>query len=157
MGKRGRKPIPTKLKIVNGNPGKRPLNEAEPEPEAVELEELEIPELVSNLPEALAIWEEQAEELQRVGLLTKVDVPMFAAYCYYMGKFHKHSVKMSKSGFFYKNGSQRNPQPDNTQADKAFDRALKLAQQFGLTPSSRTNIKTANSGDDESGDNEFFD
>ncbi len=28
----GRKPIPTKLKILHGNPGKRPLNDKEPEP-----------------------------------------------------------------------------------------------------------------------------
>ena len=32
---RGRKPSPTHLKLVKGNPGKRPLNVSEPEPEAV--------------------------------------------------------------------------------------------------------------------------
>ena len=31
----GPPPKPTKLKLLAGNPGKRPLNENEPEPEAV--------------------------------------------------------------------------------------------------------------------------
>ena len=31
MAKRGRKPKPTYLKMVTGNPGKRPLNDQEPE------------------------------------------------------------------------------------------------------------------------------
>jgi hypothetical protein len=30
---RGRKPKPTYLKLLNGNPGKRPLNEQEPKPQ----------------------------------------------------------------------------------------------------------------------------
>ena len=30
---RGRKPIPTELKRLNGNPGKRPLSDKEPQPE----------------------------------------------------------------------------------------------------------------------------
>ena len=29
----GRKPKPTRLKIIQGNPGKRPLNKNEPQPE----------------------------------------------------------------------------------------------------------------------------
>src|SRR5688572_21911457 len=32
---RGRKPKPTWLKIMTGNPGKRPLNDAEPQPEGL--------------------------------------------------------------------------------------------------------------------------
>jgi len=30
---RGRKPKPSYLKLLNGNPGKRPLNEREPQPQ----------------------------------------------------------------------------------------------------------------------------
>ena len=32
---RGRKPVPTALKKLRGNPGKRPLNDAEPKPDVV--------------------------------------------------------------------------------------------------------------------------
>ncbi|HZK10243.1 MAG TPA: phage terminase small subunit P27 family, partial [Clostridia bacterium] len=33
MATRGRKPKPTALKVLEGNPGKRPLNKNEPQPE----------------------------------------------------------------------------------------------------------------------------
>ena len=33
MAQRGRKPTPTAIKELEGNPGKRPLNDAEPKPE----------------------------------------------------------------------------------------------------------------------------
>ena len=33
MAMRGRKPKPTALKVLEGNPGKRPLNKKEPQPE----------------------------------------------------------------------------------------------------------------------------
>src|SRR5262245_15675518 len=33
-GQRGQAPMPTRLKILRGNPGRRPLNDAEPKPEA---------------------------------------------------------------------------------------------------------------------------
>ena len=31
---RGRRPKPTRLKLLTGNPGKRPLNDDEPQPQA---------------------------------------------------------------------------------------------------------------------------
>lgn len=37
MAKRGRKPKPTALKKLEGNPGKRPLNELEPLPQVTML------------------------------------------------------------------------------------------------------------------------
>ena len=37
MAKRGRKPKPTALKKLEGNPGKRPLNELEPMPQVTML------------------------------------------------------------------------------------------------------------------------
>ncbi|MEQ8198694.1 MAG: phage terminase small subunit P27 family, partial [Clostridiaceae bacterium] len=33
MAQRGRKPKPTAIKVLEGNPGKRPLNKNEPKPE----------------------------------------------------------------------------------------------------------------------------
>ena len=33
MGKRGPRPQPTQLKILRGNPGNRPINKSEPQPE----------------------------------------------------------------------------------------------------------------------------
>ena len=38
MATRGRKPKPTALKVLEGNPGKRPLNDREPVPPKATLE-----------------------------------------------------------------------------------------------------------------------
>jgi phage terminase small subunit len=73
MAVRGRKPKPTHLKVLSGNPGRRPLPESEPKPQPV------APPCPDWLPEeARAKWDELAPELERLGLLTAVDGPAFA-------------------------------------------------------------------------------
>ena len=32
---KGRKPKPTRLKVISGNPGKRPINDSEPDPDKI--------------------------------------------------------------------------------------------------------------------------
>jgi phage terminase small subunit len=71
---RGRRPIPTR-QILTGNPGKRPLNQAEPKPEAA------IPECPPELGEiAKREWGRLVGELCALGLLTNLDRAL-AAYC----------------------------------------------------------------------------
>ena len=69
---RGRKPKPTALKKLEGNPGKRPLNELEPVPPTVALR---CPNYL--LPEARKEWKRLAPILMGMGLLTAADaVPL---------------------------------------------------------------------------------
>ena len=71
-----RKPKPTAIKELEGNPGKRKLNNKEPKPDkgmTVCSEWL--------LPEAKAEWKRLSEKLNQMGVLTKVDMAAFAAYC----------------------------------------------------------------------------
>ena len=71
----GRKPKPTALKLVTGNPGKRPLNDHEPQPEAA------IPEVPAHLSgEAKAEWDRIVIRLHPLGLLTDLDRAALAAY-----------------------------------------------------------------------------
>ena len=54
---RGRKPKPTDQKRLEGNPGKRQLNDQEPEPEVA------IPDCPEHLdPEARAEWQRVTQE-----------------------------------------------------------------------------------------------
>jgi P27 family predicted phage terminase small subunit len=71
----GRKPSPTKLKILRGNPGKRKLpEEVEPEPC--------IPDPPKQLRgAALDEWKRVTPELYELGLLTELDRAALAAYC----------------------------------------------------------------------------
>src|SRR6476620_7381333 len=73
---RGRKPKPTMLKVLDGNPGRRPLNECEPAaPQGVP----ECPDWLSD--EAKAEWKRVIPELQMMGLLSSADRAALAAYC----------------------------------------------------------------------------
>lgn len=67
---RGRKPKPTALKVIQGNPGHRPLNHFEPKPDP--LERLTPPRHLRA--DARTIWRQLASELARCGLISKLDV-----------------------------------------------------------------------------------
>jgi len=76
MAKTGRKPKPTALKRLEGNPGKRQLNEHEPVP----------PKSIIRCPawleaEAKKEWKRLAPSLEAMGILTSVDITAFAGYC----------------------------------------------------------------------------
>jgi phage terminase small subunit len=71
---------PTALKIIQGNPGKRPLNKHEPKPTPG----CKMPKFLKG--RAARIWGEFAPELERVGVLTTVDGPMLAAWCLLVAK-----------------------------------------------------------------------
>ena len=76
---RGRKPIPTHLKVLRGNPGHQALRpEREPDYEAA----ADIPEPPAFLmPVAKDEWRRIATGLYHLGLLTLVDENPLAAYC----------------------------------------------------------------------------
>ena len=69
----GRKPKPTSLKVLEGNPGKRQLNPNEPKPDA------SIPKCPAWLSkEAKREWKRLVPFLEQAGLLTQVDRAAFA-------------------------------------------------------------------------------
>src|SRR3954470_9706696 len=73
---RGRRPKPTRLKVLTGNPGKRPLNTNEPEPEPA------VPECPPELgPVAKREWDRLVNELSSLRLLTNLDRGALASYC----------------------------------------------------------------------------
>jgi phage terminase small subunit len=64
MTTKGRKPKPTILKLLEGNPGKKPLNMNEPKPE------MTAPECPSWLEaEAQEEWHRMSEQLYGMGVL----------------------------------------------------------------------------------------
>ena len=76
MGRRGPPPKPTRLKILAGNPGKRPLNDAEPVPAPGRPS---CPAWVSK--EGRAEWRRVTRELEALGLLARIDQATLACYC----------------------------------------------------------------------------
>lgn len=73
---RGRKPKPTRLKIIEGNPSKRPIRGGEPQPPRGQ------PTCPAHLsPTAKAEWKRLARCLAGIGLLIRADRAALAAHC----------------------------------------------------------------------------
>ena len=89
----GRKPLPTNIKLLRGNPGKRPLNEREPEPKA------KLPRAPEHLnDEAKREWRRMAHTLYDLGLLTEIDRAALAAYCVAWGRWVEAEKNLQKYG-----------------------------------------------------------
>jgi P27 family predicted phage terminase small subunit len=72
----GRRPLPTALKELAGNPGHRPLNDAEAKPEP------RAPEMPKGMcAAARREWGNIVPLLLKLGLLTRIDGKALAAYC----------------------------------------------------------------------------
>ena len=141
----GRKPKPTELKKLAGNPGRRPLNENEPSPGPADIT---MPR--GKLPkEAQAMWKKLAPKLVDLGVLTEVDLPAFEMMCVHYALARDAFEIVNKLGLFIKDRDEnprKNPAMqlfrDNSAAFKAY------MVEFGMTPSSRSRIE-ANPIDDE--------
>lgn len=142
---RGRKPKPTQLKVLEGNPGKRPLNAAEPQPRP---ERPTCPRWL--LPEAKREWRRIVPELARLGLLTIVDRAALAAYCQAYARWRqaeeelarlKNTVMATPSGYV-----QQLPQVTISQKERQLMKAF--LTEFGLTPASRTRLSVEPPGDE---------
>jgi P27 family predicted phage terminase small subunit len=139
---RGRKPKPTKLKLLEGNPGKRRINTEEPQPPKG------TPEPPNFLDEeARAEWFRTATILQEMGLLSLADRSALAAYCTAYSRWVAAEAQVKKYGTIVKSPNKGFPMksPYLTVADQSLETMRKFMVEFGLTPSSRSRIRTPGS------------
>ena len=130
---RGRKPKPTALKKLEGNPGKRPLNEMEPVPPVLPLR---CPKYL--LPEARKEWRRLAPILMNMGLLTAADAVPFAGYCQAYARWREAQDEISRHGSIYKDDDGRiRPNPFIAIANQQMREIKSFAADLGLTPSNR--------------------
>lgn len=81
------------IKLLQGNPGKRPLNKNEPKPQPI------APKPPSWLPrEAKREWKRLAPELEKLGLLTIVDGTAFANYCLAYARLREAEETIKREG-----------------------------------------------------------
>ncbi len=135
---RGRKPKPTKIKKLAGNPGKRALNPAEPEPRVV------APQAPAHLSDdEKAKWNDLVKELSPLGLLTSIDIDALSFYCVVYGRWVKAETMVREKGEIIKTAAGNIIQnPYLSIANRALDQLNKLGAEFGMTPSSRSRVKT---------------
>jgi P27 family predicted phage terminase small subunit len=134
---RGRKPKPSAVKELAGNPGKRTLNKKEPKPET------KIPSCPNHLTgTARQEWTRVTKELQSLGVITLVDRATLAVYCTAYKDYVEAEGKIKKEGAVIisdKGGMYQNPWMAIKK--RSMDQMVKFAAEFGMTPSSRSRIK----------------
>jgi len=135
----GRKPIPNNLKILHGNPGKRPINQREPKPAPI------APKCPAHLDKnAKREWKRVSPQLEAIGLLSRIDMAALAAYCQAYGRWVEAESAIRKHGMLIKspNGYPM-MSPYLVISNKAVDQMKSFMTEFGMTPSSRSRISVS--------------
>lgn len=136
---KGRKPIPTKLKVLMGNPGKQKLPKGEPEtPEGMP----EMPVFLDGY--AKEEWDRLAPGLHAMGVLSVLDSSTFGAYCaaYSMWRTTEEMIQQN----IEKSGPESGLVDDeNINLLRKISRQcasdmVRFAAEFGLSPSSRARL-----------------
>ena len=133
---RGRKPKPTHLKLLDGNPGKRAINAGEPKPER------RIPTCPAHLnPTAKAEWKRLARQMHVLGIVTDLDRSALAAYCQAYGRWVEAERKLKETPLLIKLPSGYIQQsPWLAIANKQLELMSKFMSELGLSPVSRTRV-----------------
>ena len=136
MSTPGRKPKPTALKILEGNPGGRKLNENEPKPRP----------LVPDCPRWLSgkarkVWEKLAPMLGNMGVLTEADEIALAVTCSLYARYKDLERIIDKKGYTGKSSkSGKRAMPELAMSRDCLRLLKSFLSEFGLTPSSRSRI-----------------
>jgi P27 family predicted phage terminase small subunit len=155
----GRKPTPTALKLVKGNPGKRALNKQEPK---VKLSHSSPPPFLND--DALEEWDRVIGTLYTAGLMTELDRAALAAYCQAYGRWAEAERALARMAakddlnraLMVKTvGGNAIQNPLVGIANKAKADMVRYAVEFGMTPSARAKVNAADP-DDASAAQEFF-
>ena len=148
MATRGRKPKPTAMKELEGNPGKHPLNTSEPKPNK------KAPACPKWLePEAKKEWRRLAKQMEAIGILTEVDMAAFAGYCQAYARWKEAEAFITQHGTIVKTPSGYWQQVPQVSIAQTYLKIMnKFAEQFGLTPSSRSRIIASDGGPADAAD-----
>jgi P27 family predicted phage terminase small subunit len=138
--------MPTHLKLLRGNPGKRALNRNEPQP-TIPPEPPGPPAFL--MPAAKDEWWRAGPELHRLGLLTALDLMPFAAYCQACGRWQEAERLLAQQ-------AERDPEtgalliktstgslmqnPLLRVAVTAAADMIRYAAEFGMSPAARSRV-----------------
>jgi len=140
---KGRKKIPTKIKEMQGTVSKSRILENEMQVSTLSV----VPDPPAYLSDLGKLeWTTVATELLSKNMLHIVDVALLSAYCNEMATYIEAISLLNSEGkverTYRDDGRLRSSKlrPENKIARDALASALKLATQFGFTPSARASI-----------------
>ncbi|QLH39139.1 MAG: P27 family phage terminase small subunit [Defluviicoccus sp.] len=136
MGARGPKPKPTALRVLNGNPSRRPLNDTEPRP----IGEAAMP--LHLTPEARDIWLTIVGSMPP-GFYTAADEPLLTAFCEAAADHARATAALKDSPELVIEGKPNALLAIRNNAVRAM---VPLATRLGLSPADRSGITCQGSG-----------
>ncbi|POY55729.1 phage terminase small subunit P27 family [Pectobacterium carotovorum] len=152
----GRRPKPTHLKVVTGNPGKRKLNDKEPQPLR------EIPSPPTHLSDwGKVAWGKLTVLLDSMGVLTVADTFALERLCAVYSQILRLEDQIAIEGNTYTTKTQMGDflikgHPAVAQLAEADRRFKSYLVEFGLTPAARTKVKVDGGEKEEDPLNQFF-
>lgn len=130
-------PLPTNLKVLRGTAQPCRMNDREPKPPK---DNVRMPPGLTR--EEKRHWKAIAQDLERCGILSVLDVQALRLYCRAYSRWHEANERLDEIGPVI-NGAQGTPvlSPYFKVSGKYFDQMLALLREFGMTPSSRSRIR----------------
>jgi P27 family predicted phage terminase small subunit len=145
MGKRGPKPLPTKLKVLQGTARREDIEREEPKPKPVR------PRCPQWLPtRGKRKWRQLAPELEELGLLTSVDGEALAIALLHWSLAVEAAEILKKEGTIATDERglpRKHPACQILRDNSASFRHY--MQEFGLSPSSRTQFNLPTKEEDD--------
>lgn len=150
--KGGKNAVPTALKLIRGNPGKKKLNDRE----------AKIPRAAPEPPEFLNVdgkqeWERICSMLANVGLMTSADRGALGAYCQAYGVWAQAERAINKlqdenelNGLLMRTSNGNIVQHVLVGvARRARLDVVRYACEFGMTPAARSRVHVNHDGEEE--------
>jgi len=134
----GPKPKPTHLKLIRGNPGKRPLNNREPKPVG------DLKDAPANFNDDLRdIWN-YAIEHAPAGLLKKIDSAILEAWCNAQRLHRLASTELRRTGVLIRTPNAEIPvqSPWVAILNKQALIMMRATDHLGFSPATRSRIVT---------------
>jgi len=151
------KPIPTSIKLLRGNPGRRRLNRKEPRPALG----AQFPAWLGDVgdPSLRQIWDELEGLLDRSKVLTESDGEALAQLVHKVWLYRKAALAL-KDGCSYEcvtesGSTMQRQKPEYAIVSDLGKQIRGLLSDFGMSPSSRTKIQTVGEAEVDPLD-EFF-
>jgi len=131
------RPTPTALKILRGNPGKRPLNRREPTPDALDVA---IPNELTD-PVARAEWTRAIVPAIKIGIVTIADRTLAIAHCELWATWRSQLADAAAGTHVVRLGKgYRQPNPVRGMANKTLQLLMRVDDQLGFSPTSRSRV-----------------
>lgn len=139
---RGRRPVPTALKVIRGNPGRRPINKAEPHGGNP----------LGPAPEELSdrqkeIWNTAIKKAP-LGVLCEIDASIFATWVSAVDTFEKARKSVMEHGLLIRESAGEGrparlvPNPNLAIQTRQADLIRATVSLLGFAPVSRVNLTT---------------